>query len=220
MTKKGVLAPDFRPGESWRLFKIMGEFVEGIEALNDLGPAVTIFGSARANPRSALYRKARETSGLLVKEQFAVISGGGGGVMEAVNRGAAEAGGGSIGLNIILPHEQTPNKYSNVKVDFKYIFIRKLMFNKYSVAFVVMPGGFGTMDELFEVVTLIQTERMQCCPVILVDSGYWTGLIDWMKAQLLENKMISPGDLDLLKIVDEPAEVVDYIKSRLAACVK
>ncbi len=220
MEKKGVLAHDFQPSESWRLFKIMGEFVDGIEALHDLGPSVTVFGSARMNTRSVLYKNAREIGGLLIKEGFAVISGGGGGIMEAVNRGAAEAGGKSVGLNIKLPHEQEPNKYSNIKVDFKYFFVRKLMFNKHSNAFIVMPGGFGTLDELFEVLTLVQTERMDYCPIVLFDSGFWSGLLDWTKEQLLKKKMISPKDMNLLKVVDTPAEAVEAIKECLATCQK
>ena len=216
--KKGILARSFKLSEeSWRLFKIMGEFVDGIEALSDIGRTVTVFGSARADPRGRHYRQARETGRLLAQERFTVMTGGGGGLMEAVNRGAAEAGGRSVGLNIILPHEQTPNKYSNIKVDFKYFFIRKLMFNKYSCAFVVMPGGFGTLDELFEVLTMVQTERMDYCPVILFDSDFWSGLTGWIKNQLRRKKMISPDDTGLLKIVNEPAEVVATIKTCLTA---
>jgi uncharacterized protein (TIGR00730 family) len=220
--ENGVLSHDFKlKEEPWRLFKIMSEFVEGIEALKDIGPAVTVFGSARTNPRHKLYRQSRELGGLLVKAGYAVITGGGGGEMEAANRGAAEAGGVSVGLNIILPDEQKPNKYSNRKAEFTYFFIRKLMFNMHSDAFIVMPGGIGTLDELYEVLTLVQTKRMhRYCPIVLFDSDYWSGLIAWMKGQLLKKKMISSEDMDLLKIVDEPAEAVETIKQCLAACKK
>jgi uncharacterized protein (TIGR00730 family) len=189
----------------------MGEFVEGIDTLHDLGPAVTIFGSARVRPEEPIYAKAQRLAGLFVKNNFAVITGGGGGVMEAANRGAAEAGGKSVGLNIVLPFEQKPNGYSNIRLDFNYFFIRKVMFVKYAAAYIIMPGGFGTLDELFEAVTLIQTLRIKPLPVILVDSGYWSGLIDWIRSRLLDEKRISVEDMDILQVLDDPEEIVKTV---------
>ena len=209
------LINEFKLGESWRLFKIMGEFVDGVEALHDIGPAVSMFGSARMGEDSEYYRIAFRIAEMLAENGFAVITGGGGGIMEAGNRGAASQGGRSVGLNIQLPMEQRPNPYSNVKLEFKYFFIRKVMFVKYAAAYIIMPGGFGTMDELFEAVTLIQTHRIRPLPVILYNSSYWCGLIDWIKCQLLENGMISASDLTILRMVDTPEEVVETVK---AAC--
>ena len=209
---KQYLIDDFKLGEAWRLFRIMGEFVEGIDALHDIGPCVSIFGSARVQPDDSIYRKTEALAALFVKNNFSVITGGGGGVMEAANKGAAEAGGTSIGLNIILPFEQKPNPFANVKIDFKYFFIRKVMFIKYAAAYIIMPGGFGTLDELFEAVTLIQTERIKPFPLILVGSDYWAGLIDWIKDKLLAEKRISPEDLEILQIMDEPDEIVKAVE--------
>ncbi|MDP7353943.1 MAG: TIGR00730 family Rossman fold protein [Desulfobacterales bacterium] len=183
--EKQFVIDDIRMGESWRLFKIMGEFVEGVENLHDIGPAVSIFGSARIKPDDPIYQKAEKIAALFVKNKFAVITGGGGGVMEAANKGAAEAGGQSIGLNIVLPWEQKPNLYSNIKLEFKYFFIRKVMFIKYATAYIIMPGGFGTLDELFESVTLIQTQRIKPLPVIMVGTDYWGGLKSWIESRLL-----------------------------------
>ncbi|MBA3028855.1 MAG: TIGR00730 family Rossman fold protein [Desulfobacteraceae bacterium] len=213
--EKQFLIDDLKLGESWRLFKIMGEFVDGVEALHDLGPAVSIFGTARIKPDDPVYQKTEILASLLAKNNLAVITGGGGGVMEAANKGAAEAGGISVGLNIHLPFEQVPNPYSNIKLEFKYFFIRKVMFIKYAKAYIAMPGGFGTMDELFEVMTLIQTRRIKPFPIILVGSDYWKGLIDWIKSTLLEDKHISPADLDIIQIMDEPAEIVKFIRKIL-----
>lgn len=210
--EKQFLVNDLNIGEAWRLFKIMGEFVEGIDTLNELGPAVTIFGSARIKPDDSVYKKTEEIAALFVKHNFAVITGGGGGVMEAANKGAADAGGTSVGLNIILPFEQKPNPFSNIKLDFKYFFIRKVMFIKYATAYIILPGGFGTMDELFEAVTLVQTHRIRPFPLILVDTDYWTGLIDWIKAKLLAEERISPEDLEILQIMDEPEEIVKAVQ--------
>ena len=179
--EKQFVIDDFKLGESWRLFKIMGEFVDGVEALHDLGPAVSIFGSARISPEDPIYRKTEKIAGLFAENNFAVITGGGGGVMEAANKGAAAAGGTSAGLNIHLPFEQKPNTYANVRLEFKYFFIRKVMFIKYATAFIAMPGGFGTLDELFEVVTLVQTHRIRPLPIILVGSDYWGGLKEWIE---------------------------------------
>lgn len=210
--EKQYLIDEFKLNESWRLFKIMGEFVDGVENLHELGPAVSIFGSARVQADSPIYQKAQTIAAAFVKEGFAVITGGGGGVMEAANRGAEEAGGRSVGLNIKLPFEQRPNDYSNLKLEFKYFFIRKLMFIKYASAYIAMPGGFGTLDEVFEVITLIQTKRIKPFPIILVESDHWSGLIDWIRTTLKTRKMISPGDLDIVQIINDPEEIVAAVK--------
>lgn len=209
---KQFMIDDLKVGESWRIFKIMGEFVDGIEALHDIGPAVSIFGSARVQPSHPYYKTAEETAAILARHNYAVMTGGGGGIMEAANKGASEAGGTSVGLNIILPHEQAPNPYSNVSLEFKYFFIRKVMFVKYAMAYIIMPGGIGTLDELFEAVTLIQTQRIKFLPVILVGSNYWTGLIDWIRERLLDEKMISDKDINIMKIIDDPEEIPDYLR--------
>jgi len=209
---KQFLLDNFNTHNSWRLFKIIGEFVEGIENLQDVGPAVSVFGSARLTPDSSNYQIAVDISERFVKEGFAVITGGGGGIMEAANRGAANAGGTSIGLNIKLPMEQIPNDYANMKLEFKYFFIRKFMFVKYAMAYIILPGGFGTLDELFEAVTLIQTQRIKPLPVILVNTDYWKGLIDWVKDQMLPNGCVSKNDIDILQVMDEPEEIVRYVK--------
>lgn len=213
--EKQYLIDDLKIGEAWRMFKIIGEFVEGIDALHNLGPAVTFFGSARTKPDNPIYKKTEKIASLFVKNNFAVITGGGGGIMEAANKGAAEAGGTSVGLNIILPFEQEPNPYANIRLDFKYFFIRKVMFIKYATAYIIMPGGFGTLDELFEAVTLIQTKRIKSFPLILVGSSYWTGLIDWISNRLLEEKRISPEDIEILQVVDDPEEVVKAVNRRV-----
>ena len=199
-------------GEAWRLFKIMGEFVEGFDTLNEIGPAVSFFGSARIKPSDPIYKKTEKIARLFVENNFAVITGGGGGVMEAANKGATEAGGTSVGLNIILPFEQRPNSFANVKLEFKYFFIRKVMFVKYAAAYIILPGGFGTLDELFEAVTLVQTRRIKPFPLILVGSDYWTGLIDWIKTKLLSEKRISPEDIEILQVMDEPEEIVKAVQ--------
>ena len=206
------LVDNLNIGESWRLFKIMGEFVEGIDTLNEIGPAVSFFGSARIKPSDSIYKKAEKLAELFAKNNFAVITGGGGGVMEAANKGAAEAGGTSVGLNIILPFVQKPNSFANVKIDFKYFFIRKVMFIKYAAAYIILPGGFGTLDELFEAVTLVQTRRIKPFPLILVGTDYWSGLIDWIKTKLLSEKRISPEDIDILQVMDEPEEIVKTVQ--------
>ncbi len=210
--EKQFLLDDFRLGESWRLFKIIGEFVDGIDTLHNLGPAVSIFGSARVKPDNPIYQKAQELAALFVQHHFAVITGGGGGIMEAANKGAAEAGGQSIGLNIVLPFEQKPNPYANIQLDFNYFFIRKVMFIKYATAYIIMPGGFGTLDELFESVTLVQTQRIKPFPIILVDSDYWSGLKEWITSRLLKESRISPEDIDILRVIDEPEEIVKTVK--------
>jgi uncharacterized protein (TIGR00730 family) len=210
--EKQFVIDDLKLGESWRLFKIMGEFVDGVEALHDLGPAVSIFGSARIKPDDPVYLQAEKIASLFAQNNFAVITGGGGGVMEAANKGATEAGGVSVGLNIQLPFEQIPNKYSTINLEFKYFFIRKVMFVKHASAYIAMPGGFGTLDELFEVITLIQTRRVRPFPIILVGSDYWTGLFEWVKSTLLESKMVGPADLDIIRIMDDPEEIVKSVQ--------
>ncbi|MBN1932572.1 MAG: TIGR00730 family Rossman fold protein [Desulfobacterales bacterium] len=210
--EKQFLVDAVTRGESWRLFRIMGEFVDGIDTLDDLGPAVSIFGSARVDPDDPIYKKAEEIAGLFVKAKFAVITGGGGGIMEAGNKGAANALGKSVGLNIVLPFEQKPNPYSNITLEFKYFFIRKVMFIKYAYAYIIMPGGFGTLDELFEAVTLIQTHRIKPLPVILVGSDYWSGLLEWIKSHLLKENRISVDDLDILQVIDEPEQIVKAVQ--------
>jgi uncharacterized protein (TIGR00730 family) len=198
--------------ESWRMFRIMSEFVDAIDDMSHIPKGVSIFGSARVAPDSPTYKLAEEVGRKLVEAGFSVITGGGGGVMEAGNKGATEAGGHSVGLNIELPFEQRPNPYANVRMSFRYFFVRKVIFVKYSVAYIVMPGGLGTLDELAEALTLIQTKRIRPFPVILMGSDYWSGLVDWIKNTQLANKMISPEDLDYFRVMDDPAEVVRLIK--------
>jgi uncharacterized protein (TIGR00730 family) len=210
--EKQFLVNDLNIGEAWRLFKIMGEFVEGIDTLSEIGPAVSFFGSARIKPSDSIYKKTEKLAKLFVENNFAVITGGGRGVMEAANKGAAEAGGTSVGLNIILPFEQQPNSFANVTIDFKYFFIRKVMFIKYATAYIILPGGFGTLDELFEAVTLVQTHRIKPFPLILVGSDYWAGLIDWIKIKLLSEKRISPEDIEILQVMDEPEDIVKAVQ--------
>ena len=202
---------DFKPGESWRLFKIMGEFVEGIDALHNLGPAVSIFGSARTGCDHPYYKKAEALAAVFAQNGYSVITGGGGGMMEAANKGAAKAGVNSIGLNIKLPFEQKPNPYATLQLEFKYFFVRKVMFLKYAQAFIIMPGGFGTLDELFETITLIQTQRIRKVPVTLVGKEYWEGMIHWVKDQFLKEKMISEKDLSLFHLLDDPEEIVRVV---------
>lgn len=196
----------------WRIFRIMAEFTEGFEELSSVGPAVSIFGSSRTEPDDKYYKLATETAAELAKAGFAIITGGGGGIMEAANKGAAEAGGQSIGLNIELPIEQVPNDYQNLSLNFRYFFCRKVMFLKYAHGFIVFPGGFGTMDEFFESLVLIQTLRQASFPVILIGSEYWAGLTNWIKKEMLgKHKFITPEDLDVYTIVDDPKAAVRII---------
>ena len=189
----------------WRIFRVMAEFTEGFEELGTVGPAVSIFGSARTKPEDRYYQLARETASEVTKAGFAVITGGGGGIMEAANKGAAEAGGKSIGLNIELPMEQIPNEYQNLSLHFRYFFCRKVMFLKYAHGFIVFPGGYGTMDEFFESLVLIQTLKQASFPVILMGSDYWNGLVEWMKETMLgKHQYIAPEDMDVFTVVDEP----------------
>lgn len=199
---------------SWQIFKIMAEFVDGFEALAKIGPCISVFGSARTQPGHAYYELTVDVSRKLAEEGFGIISGGGPGIMEAANKGAQLGGSKSVGLNIELPFEQHANPYidRNANLHFEYFFVRKVMFTKYSQGFVMMPGGFGTMDEFFEVATLIQTGKMSPVPLILVGSQYWGGLMDWMQETMLQkSNNISAADLELLKIVDTPEEVVDHV---------
>jgi hypothetical protein len=205
---------DLAKSDTWRVFRIMAELVEGFEAMSNIGPAVTIFGSARSEPGSVHYEKCRKVAENLARDGFAVISGGGPGIMEAANKGAKSGNGVSVGLNIELPMEQSPNPYQDVRLAFRYFFVRKLMFVKYAVAYVIFPGGLGTLDELFEAITLIQTKKIRSFPVVLVGRDYWEGLIDWMKKNTLANGYIDQEDLDLLHIVDEPEEVCAIINKR------
>ncbi len=201
----------FTSSDPWRVFRIMGEFVEGFDALVGIGEAVTIFGSARIKEGDPMYQAAEETAQLLGEAGFTIITGGGPGVMEAGNRGARMAGVKSVGLNIELPFEQGVNPYVDIAVEFRYFFVRKTMFVKYAQAFVIFPGGYGTMDELFEALTLIQTGKVQDFPVILFGSAYWRGLIDWLRDTMLAGGKIAQPDLNLLVLCDSPAEVRDMI---------
>ncbi|MDD3248851.1 MAG: TIGR00730 family Rossman fold protein [Smithella sp.] len=198
--------------ESWRIFRIMAEFVDSIEDLSRIHNGVTVFGSARVKPGDPYYQMAEKLGKLLVQSGFSVITGGGPGIMEAANKGAAEAGGLSVGMNIKLPFEQKPNPYANLQIDYKYFFIRKVMFVKYAVAYIIMPGGYGTMDEFFEALTLIQTKRVRSFPVIVMGREYWQGLLDWLKCSMLQQNMILPFDIEMIQIIDEPEEVVKHIQ--------
>jgi uncharacterized protein (TIGR00730 family) len=203
----------FNVGDSWRLFRIMSEFVDGFDTLSALPhPAVSFFGSARTTPNDPCYQLTVEIARKLAQAGYPILTGGGPGIMEAANKGAHEAGGISIGLNITLPYEQEPNKFTNLPLDFKYFFVRKVMFIKYAMAFIGMPGGFGTLDELFESLTLMQTRRIKAFPVILVGSEFWGGLVEWIKEQMLATGKIEKDDLLYFQVMDDPDEVVHYIK--------
>ena len=195
----------------WRIFRILSEFVEGFQELSLVGPAVSIFGSARFDREHRYYKLAQRTAYEIAKEGFAVITGGGGGVMEAANKGAAAAGGKSIGLNIELPKEQIPNEYQNISLKFRYFFCRKVMFLKYAHGFIVFPGGYGTLDEFSEALVLIQTLRQASFPVILMGSDFWKGLLDWIKDKMLKEECILPKDLDVFSVVDEPEKAAKII---------
>ena len=203
---------EFTHTDTWRVFRIMGEFVEGFDELATLTRGISIFGSARSKPQDPDYAAALETAALLAKEGFAVITGGGPGVMEAANRGAFEAGGLSIGCNIELPFEQRPNAYQTRSLRFKYFFVRKMMFVKYSLGFIIFPGGFGTLDELFEALTLIQTKKIRNFPVILFGSEYWTGLLNWINDYMLPQGKVNANEVRLFRVTDSPAEVVEIVK--------
>ncbi|MDP9381698.1 MAG: TIGR00730 family Rossman fold protein [Chloroflexota bacterium] len=203
---------DFRDADPWRVLRIMSEFVEGFDTLAELGPAVTVFGSARTSPDDPYYELAREVSRRLAQMGFAIITGGGPGIMEAANRGSREGGAPSIGCNIELPFEQGVNAYVDVPINFRYFFVRKTMFVKYATAFVIFPGGFGTLDELFEALTLIQTDKVQNFPVILVGVEYWRGMMDWIRNTMLAEGKISPEDLNLVMVTDSADAVCDAVR--------
>jgi uncharacterized protein (TIGR00730 family) len=203
---------DFANQDTWRIFRIMAEFVDAFETMSKIGRAVTIFGSARTKPKDIYYKKAIQTGALLAKQKFAVITGGGPGIMEAANRGAKKAGGISVGLNIDLPTEQLPNPFQTHPIRFHYFFCRKVCFVKYASAFVLFPGGYGTLDEFFEALTLVQTDRIDRFPVILVGKKHWKGLQNWIEDTLVKKDLISDNDPDLFKVVDEPEEVIKIIE--------
>jgi uncharacterized protein (TIGR00730 family) len=198
--------------DSWRMFRILGEFVQGFEELAGVGKAVTVFGSARLGEDTGTYASARRLASDLATAGYTILTGGGPGIMEAANRGALDVGGRSIGLNIDLPHEQSPNSYQTDSIKFKYFFVRKVMLVKYSTAFVVFPGGFGTIDEMFEALTLIQTKKIKPFPVYLVGVEYWSGLMQWLKSTLLEHGTISENDLHLFKVVDDVSVIAREIE--------
>ena len=202
---------EFKHTDPWRVFRIMGEFVEGFDELATLTRGIAIFGSARTKQDDPDYKAAQETAALLSAQGFAVITGGGPGIMEAANRGAFEAGGLSIGCNIELPFEQRPNAYQTLSLTFKYFFVRKMMFVKYSLAFVIFPGGFGTLDELFEALTLIQTRKIRNFPIVLFGKSYWSGMLDWLREVMLREGKIAEHDLAMFHITDSPAEVVEIV---------
>jgi uncharacterized protein (TIGR00730 family) len=202
---------DLKTSEAWRIFRIQAELIDGIESLSELGPAVTIFGSARLAPDSIPYRTAAALARKLSDAGFAIITGGGPGIMEAANKGAFEGKGKSVGLNIHLPQEQAANGYQDIGLDFRYFFVRKLMFVKYCIAFVICPGGFGTLDELFEALTLVQTDRIRHFPVILMGRSYWSGLLAWMRQEMLGAGCIDAADLDLIQVCDDPDEAAGII---------
>src|SRR3990167_11345199 len=217
-TKDRKRAPELRPDETfgaketWRVFRIMSEFVDAFETLKHIEPAVTMWGSARALPTSAHYKLTYETAKVISNAGYSVITGGGPGLMEAANKGAKEGRGKSVGLNIKIPEEQFANRYLDVHIDFNYFFVRKVMFVKYASAFVIMPGGFGTMDELFEALTLIQTEKSDPFPVVLVGKKYWGGMMKWIQESVVKAGYVHSSDLRFLKLTDDPKEVLQIIK--------
>jgi len=212
MNKYEILKEDFTREDTWRIFRIMSEFVEGFEVLSQVGEAVSIFGSSRSKPSSKYYKSGEEIAYLLAKEGYAIITGSGPGLMEAANRGTRRAGGKSIGLNIQIPSQQKPNKYVDLLLDFRYFFVRKVMFVKYAKAFVILPGGYGTLDEFTEALNLIQTERIAKFPVVLFGRDYWEGMLDWLRDKVVKNGCISKDELKLFTIVSTPKEVVSAIK--------
>jgi uncharacterized protein (TIGR00730 family) len=204
---------DMGRGDSWRLFRIIAEFVEGFDTLATVSrPLVTVFGSARTAEDHPEYKLTHEIGQRLAEHGYGIVTGGGPGIMEAANRGAAQADGMSIGLNIDLPFEQKGNPYVNLPLDFRYFFVRKVMFIKYSMAFICLPGGFGTLDELFEALTLIQTRKIKPFPIIMVGSSFWSGLVDWIRQQLISGDKISEEDMLLFEVMDEPDEIIKYIR--------
>ncbi|GAB6072059.1 TIGR00730 family Rossman fold protein [Venenivibrio stagnispumantis] len=203
---------ELKKEEAWRLFRIIGDFIDGFDIMPDYQPSVTIFGSARVDENDQYYQAAREVAFKLAKKGFSIVTGGGPGIMEAGNRGAYEAGGNSIGLNIALPTEQIPNKYANVILNFHYFFARKMMLVKYASAFILFPGGYGTLDELTETLVLIQTKKLKPFPVILYGKEYWEGLYNWLKDKVVKDGYIDEKDLNLFRIMDDIDEIVEYIE--------
>jgi len=210
-------SPDFLETDTWRALRILSEFVEGFDAMANVGPAITVFGSARTLPEDPVYELARTIARRLAEAGYAIITGGGPGTMEAANRGCREGGGLSVGCNIELPHEQGMNAYVDLGVEFRYFFARKTMFVKYADGFVILPGGFGTLDELFEALTLIQVGKVRHFPVVLVGRAYWAGLLDWIRDTLVTRGAVDAADLDLLRVTDDPDEVVGLVKAYAAA---
>jgi uncharacterized protein (TIGR00730 family) len=210
-------SPDFLDTDPWRALRILAEFVEGFDAMANVGPAITVFGSARTRPDDPVYELARTIGRRLAEAGYAVITGGGPGAMEAANRGCREGGGLSVGCNIELPHEQGMNAYVDLGVEFRYFFARKTMFVKYADGFVILPGGFGTLDELFEALTLIQVGKVRHFPVVLVGRAYWAGLLDWIRDTLVTHGAVDATDLELLRLTDDPEEAVALIKARAEA---
>jgi uncharacterized protein (TIGR00730 family) len=206
---------DFIHTDTWRALRIQSEFVRGFDALAEIGPAVSVFGSARVGSRHRDYRDARRLGAALAESGLAVITGGGPGIMEAANRGAREAGGTSVGCNIELPYEQRINPHVNLAIEFRYFFVRKTMFVKYAAGFVIFPGGFGTLDELFEAVTLVQTGKIKRFPVVLYRSAYWAGLVDWLRRELVAGGMVNQEEMDLLIVTDDIEHIVDVIHENL-----
>lgn len=213
MLRYKIAKDDFTSEDTWRIFRIMSEFVEGFELLSKIGNAVSIFGSSRMKPDTKYYKLAEEIAYLLAKAGYAVITGSGPGIMEAANKGTKRAKGHSIGLNIQLPLQQKPNEYVDTLLEFRYFFVRKVMFVKYAKAFVILPGGYGTLDEFTEAINLIQTERIPRFPVVLFNSQYWKGMTDWLYNMVLKNSCISKEDLKVFTVVDEPKDVVNVIKT-------
>lgn len=210
--EKRIKREDLLAADPWRVFRIMSEFVDGFESLRDIGKAVSIFGSARMKKTNEYYSLAERTGRLFAKKGYAIITGAGNGIMEAANKGAKEAGGESVGLNITIPLEQEVNKHVTLPLEFRYFFVRKLMFTKYGKAFLVFPGGFGTMDEFFETIALIQTERVDPFPVILVGKDYWKGMMKWIKSVCLMEDMIEKKDLKIFKLSDDPKEMIEFVE--------
>jgi uncharacterized protein (TIGR00730 family) len=209
------MVEDLKGKETWRLFRIMSEFIEGFDELSDIGPAVSIFGSSRLNKDTEYYKKTVEVADLLSKNGYAIITGGGPGLMEAANRGAKKNGGTSVGLNITLPKEQKPNRYQTKSLNFRYFFARKVMFVKYAIGYVCMPGGFGTMDEFFEALTLMQTHKIYSFPLILFGKEYWNPLMEFMRKNMIGHRTIDREDLDLIAMTDEPGDVLDIINRHM-----
>jgi uncharacterized protein (TIGR00730 family) len=210
--KQNIFSTDFTKEDPWRIFRIMSEFVDGFETLRDIEKAVSVFGSARTKTDHPYYALAEKTAQLFTQKKYAVVTGAGNGIMEAANKGAKEQGGPSIGLNILLPDPQKPNLYVTMPMEFRYFFVRKLMFAKYSRAFIVFPGGFGTFDEFFEIIALIQTRRIAPFPVVLAGKKYWKGLVDWMQDKTLGEEMIDKEDMNIFEVIDEPQEIVDFVE--------